>query len=239
MCLLRIGPAACDFSWKRSHLMANEIDRSADNAIAAEARERLEELKRRANVAHHRARGAMATVVEQALEAGNALLEARDICPRGKWLAWLDEHFDGTARTAQRYLQAAKLWQSLAANTSARAPLPLRQTVRLLSSLFDDGEAADTRATGDGKPLVRPAREQPLIASVRTEAPSQSDDAEPLAAIFELFERLVATLGRFLAQYDGDVVYGRMVLEDLERIRPDLEVLRDVQETELADVVAR
>lgn len=46
-------------------------------------------------------------MVEHAIRAGEALLEARNRCEAGRWIAWLTENFDATPYTAQSYIRVA------------------------------------------------------------------------------------------------------------------------------------
>ena len=46
---------------------------------------------------------------ERAIEAGRALLEAKGLVKHGQWLPWLQQHCGMSERTAQLYVQIAKL----------------------------------------------------------------------------------------------------------------------------------
>lgn len=81
--------------------------------LTEDERERLEQLALRANLAHDLAEKAALQFCRHSIEAGMALLEAQDLCPEKTWLAWLADHFDGSARTAQRYMQQANTVISL------------------------------------------------------------------------------------------------------------------------------
>ena len=63
-----------------------------------------------ANAAHASARGAAGAAVAHVMAAGNALSRARELCADGEWGAWLRANFDGSMRTAQRYVRAARCW---------------------------------------------------------------------------------------------------------------------------------
>jgi Protein of unknown function (DUF3102) len=47
--------------------------------------------------------------MEQAIAAGQLLIEARDALPHGGWLSWLKENVPFSERTAQNYMRLAKL----------------------------------------------------------------------------------------------------------------------------------
>jgi len=58
---------------------------------------------------HHRAaRRALEEAVSHAIEAGDALAEAKALLRHGEWGAWVDEHFSGSRRTAQLYVRFAR-----------------------------------------------------------------------------------------------------------------------------------
>ncbi|MGH7134212.1 MAG: hypothetical protein ACREHD_00645, partial [Pirellulales bacterium] len=50
-----------------------------------------------ANEAHSKVVGAMQQAVLHALEAGQALLEAKRLCRKGAWTAWLTDNFRASA----------------------------------------------------------------------------------------------------------------------------------------------
>jgi hypothetical protein len=45
--------------------------------------------------------------------AGEALIEAKELVAHGEWLAWLQDKFNLTDRTARRYMRVAQLWRDL------------------------------------------------------------------------------------------------------------------------------
>ncbi len=64
-----------------------------------------EEIKR----AHTGVMDAAKTAAERAIEAGNALIEAKSLVKHGQWLPFLKEHCERPQRTAQLYMKIAKL----------------------------------------------------------------------------------------------------------------------------------
>ena len=52
---------------------------------------------------------AKTAAAERAIEAGRALLEAKGLVKHGQWLPWLQQHCGMSERTAQLYVQIAKL----------------------------------------------------------------------------------------------------------------------------------
>jgi len=70
-------------------------------AIVRTYANRLEHLAATANAAHRKA-------VSNALVAGQALLEAKQLVPHGGWRQWLADNVEFSERTARVYMQAAK-----------------------------------------------------------------------------------------------------------------------------------
>lgn len=66
-----------------------------------------------ANEAHSKVAGAIQQAVLHALEAGQALLEAKRLCLKGAWTAWLKANFRGSARTAQGYVRLVVHWNQV------------------------------------------------------------------------------------------------------------------------------
>jgi hypothetical protein len=68
-----------------------------------------------ANVTHALAEHAEAIrrlgrrAVQDIIEIGSRLIEAKKIAPHGAWLPWLDHEFGWTERTARRYMSVAEL----------------------------------------------------------------------------------------------------------------------------------
>jgi hypothetical protein len=68
----------------------------------------LDELATTANMAHEGVRQAGISMVKYALDAGQALNEAKAQLRRGEWGKWLAEHFSGSADTAELYMRIAR-----------------------------------------------------------------------------------------------------------------------------------
>ena len=73
---------------------------------------------------------------EHAINAGRLLLEAKPRIGPGRWLPWLKEHCRVSARTAQVYMQLAKL----APDAQRVADLPLRRAALQLQRLDRDAQ---------------------------------------------------------------------------------------------------
>lgn len=68
----------------------------------------LPELATLANEAHARANEAGRSMVTHAIEAGDALTQAKQQVSHGDWRPWLEANFDGSERTAQDYMRIAR-----------------------------------------------------------------------------------------------------------------------------------
>jgi len=64
-------------------------------------------LAERINAVHQVATTAARAALEHAREAGELLLEAKSNCD-SDWSAWIDDHFEGPARTARNYMLLAE-----------------------------------------------------------------------------------------------------------------------------------
>jgi hypothetical protein len=78
----------------------------------------LDELALVANEAHTRASN-----IDEAIRAGEALIEAKAQVERGRWLRWLTDNFMGSQRTATDYMRLAANRQRAADSSSLRQGL--------------------------------------------------------------------------------------------------------------------
>src|SRR5215204_448055 len=69
---------------------------------------KLGTLAKRINAEHRACRKAAVDALEHALSAGELLLQAKVEHKHGSWLAWLEDNFEGTPRTAQVYMRLAR-----------------------------------------------------------------------------------------------------------------------------------
>ncbi|NLS95895.1 MAG: DUF3102 domain-containing protein [Planctomycetaceae bacterium] len=85
------------------------------------------------NEHHRQAEASAKTALEHARAAGDLLLQAKGKCQHGTWGEWLVQNFQGSTRTAQRYMGFSKRWPELEAKTTRVADLPIREAARLLA----------------------------------------------------------------------------------------------------------
>jgi hypothetical protein len=74
--------------------------------MADERRNTLKLLAHSANLGHRWASAGAA--IAHMVAAAHALIQARDLCEEGGWLRWLRKSFEGSVRTAQRYMRVAR-----------------------------------------------------------------------------------------------------------------------------------
>jgi hypothetical protein len=119
---------------------------------------------------------AQRTIIEEALKAGEYLIEVKRREGHGKWGEWLKGHCKVSERTAQRYMLIKQEWPKiekwLQDNNRRAADLSLREAERLLEP---------------------PKEEEP-----KDDAPTKHDDevvvSDPLAGIRQLEDDLVTEL---------------------------------------------
>jgi hypothetical protein len=90
--------------------MANELPRPAEVRPAAD----LAALAAAANREHAAALTAVRQGLEHARRAGEALFEARELCPHGTWLPWLAANVNYSQRTVYNYINVYEHWQEVA-----------------------------------------------------------------------------------------------------------------------------
>lgn len=102
--------------------MKNEIEKS------------LGKLAEQINAEHRAFVGTFRKAVEQGIRAGELLTQAKEQCPHGTWLQWLEENFEGSVRTAQEYLRLYNHRDQIRAKTRDSAHLSIGGALRELAS---------------------------------------------------------------------------------------------------------
>jgi hypothetical protein len=90
--------------------MTNIVTLRSDRIAKPAASNRLPILAEKIRVAHKEAQAAWTTAIDRCREAGQCLLEAKELVSHGQWLLWLKET-GIPPRMAQRYAQLAQLPQ--------------------------------------------------------------------------------------------------------------------------------
>lgn len=195
--------------------------------LSAEELRRLAQLAEQANQAHELVRDAALRFCRHSVQAGMALLEARDLCPAKCWGAWLQDHFDGCPRTARRYMKQAKKLLLLGIERTDVSVLHPEDVSRLFDKAIRrierQGATAAKSNEADAALVVTVARGQPVEINDGASPPSSTDD--PLVSVLALFDELMAALCDAIesGQQLGD---GQFVLDELERIRSDVDACR-------------
>jgi hypothetical protein len=111
-------------------------------------RTRLADLASQINAEHVAVGKALRSGLEDARRAGEALLEAMKLAPRGQRLPWLAANTTVSERTAQAYMQVARRYSEfIAGNPQRVADLSFREGLKLLSEPIETDtpmEAAPT-----------------------------------------------------------------------------------------------
>jgi hypothetical protein len=121
-----------------------------------------EDLAVLANASHHVARQHVRAGVEHALRAGRALTLAKQQIAHGEWTDWLTANFEGTPRTARRWMQAAS-----AVETGRATDLEPASVRALLVDATENSDDAQRR--GGSHQAVRDPVER-LLAAVHDAA---------------------------------------------------------------------
>jgi Protein of unknown function (DUF3102) len=105
------------------------------SAVVPPTQANLAAITIRVRVAHEAVDNAAQDMLAHAMAAGDALIEAHQEIPHGKWEAWLRDDCDLSVRTAGRYIQLAKARPIIdAANRSRTTDLTIAGALRLLGN---------------------------------------------------------------------------------------------------------
>jgi hypothetical protein len=144
--------------------------------------------------------------LEQAMRAGEMLLEAKALVGHGKWLPWLREHCEMSERTAQLYMRFARKRDVVEAEKRNVADLGIRGAIEALTL-----------------PAIS---EMDRVRAMRGEVAEIEDEMERLAHAVET-SRDVDELMRCRAR--AKELYGRLTrierraVREAERLRKELE----------------
>ena len=91
------------------------------------------------NAEHRACDEALRKGLNHAVRAGELLIEAKSHVKRGEWGAWIQDNFEGSARTAQAYMKVAREVPKLDGAKAQRvADLSLRDVLNELSAPKDE-----------------------------------------------------------------------------------------------------
>jgi|SRR5215217_6542854 chromosome segregation ATPase len=96
------------------------------------------------NAEHHACEAAVRSSLKHAVRCGALLEEQKATVNHGGWLTWLEENFDGSARTAQVYMRLSRSREAVeeAANAQRSAHLSIDGALRALDAPKEPSEAA-------------------------------------------------------------------------------------------------
>jgi hypothetical protein len=189
--------------------MMNEM--TTGNGLATQRERELAEWAGLANQEHDLVVGAARQSVAHALQAGQALLEAKRICLKGAWTVWLAGNFNGSLRTAQGYMRLATHWNQVGGDPQRVADLNYREVTRLLTGLSRSDGRINHGRRSNGRHVAAP------------EAAAQAESACPVpsdrfAAVGELLRQAIGELRRIIESSVRHAPFARHVLGPLERI---------------------
>lgn len=99
-------------------------------------------------------------------EAGRRLIAAKEALPRGQFEPWLAEHFHGTLRLAEQYMQVSRGWDKIEEKRNGVSGLSFREALKL------------TQTPKPEKPVQKPASTAPQPPPEATQSPERPSDAE-------------------------------------------------------------
>jgi hypothetical protein len=112
----------------------------------------LSDIATRANMAHDNACEAAAQAVAYAIEAGRALIDAKDIVGHGDWLEWLKDNVTFSDRTARLYMRLAEVVPAMSDEDRQRvAKMSLRGAAKAIAS-------KNSKKSADNKRVAETAR---------------------------------------------------------------------------------
>lgn len=99
-------------------------------------------------------------------EAGRRLIAAKEALPRGQFEPWLAEHFHGTLRLAEQYMQVSRGWNLIEEKRNGVSGLSFREALKL------------TQKPKPEKPVQKPASTEPQPPSDATQAPTSAANTD-------------------------------------------------------------
>jgi hypothetical protein len=208
------------------------VNQPADENPAPSTTQRLEQLAERANEAHRKVGPTLRHGLACAYEAGQALRDAFQICPRRKWLAWLAANFKASRWTARRYVAFATECDQLGGLNGAtlnqissdQAGSAMKKIVALPR---DRKKRRAPRSRQPALPSPASAAVTPPPASPRSLA-AQTDATVPTVAnpylpLQRLFEELMGGLDALMKSDDRhDGPFAELLLLDLKPVYAEL-----------------
>ena len=132
-----------------------------------EVAKNLAELAEQINAEHRAFLSTFRTSLELGIRVGELLTQAKEQCPHGTWLPWLEKNFEGSARRAQDFMRLFNHRDQILSKTQDSAHLSIGEALRELASprvVYDEPKGADPERVDRTtefilKPAVRPSPE--------------------------------------------------------------------------------
>jgi hypothetical protein len=102
-----------------------------------EIEKNLGQLAEEINAEHRAFVGTFQKTVEHGIRAGELLSTAKAECAHGTWLPWLEENFEGAARTAQEYMRLHNHRDEIRAKYADSAHLSIGAALKELAAPKD------------------------------------------------------------------------------------------------------
>jgi hypothetical protein len=100
-----------------------------------EIEKRLDKLAEEINEEHRAFTAAVETALERGIRCGELLTEAKENCPHGTWLSWLETNFEGAPRTAQDYMRLYNHREEIQAKYAGSAHLSISSALKGIAGL--------------------------------------------------------------------------------------------------------
>jgi hypothetical protein len=173
---------------------------------------RLRELPGLIKEAHGRCEGAVRSYLEHARQAGELLLEAKELVAHGNFQAWQDEHVTLGTRTVQRYMLIARHWPQIEEKFKNDTVSHSGYTEALEYASSLRGVAVMRQSAPKAEPPNAPktAPPKPIPAAYWNEDPAEAAEQE---------EHLRAETARLVEKQKADEEAGFDLATAKERIR--------------------
>lgn len=119
----------------RAHGHATRSTRTRKTEMSTEpfSTETLDELAAAINRSHHLAYGYLVDGLEQVIECGSRLIEARARVPRGKWADWVAENIELALPTVRTYMRIATYRDKVL--SAENRPKSVEQAIKYLRAI--------------------------------------------------------------------------------------------------------
>ncbi len=162
-------------------------------------------LARKINEEHRAFTAALSTALERGIHCGELLALAKEQCPHGTWLPWLEENFEGAPRTAQDYMRLHTHRDEIRSKYADSAHLSIGGALQEIAATrgevvrrsVDEEGAVVAERFGDGSSrFTIPAHPERSFPSFEDRIYAQFRD-KPEFVAGQLWEVLSSTTARF------------------------------------------